>query len=101
MKKIVRLTESDLNRIVKKVIHESLLSQFSEKELLGIKNRVIRLMNPGFFDENEVVFFLEDITGGDKRTLKSLVSWLEENGVDFGYYKRWILGGDDDDEPLN
>jgi len=91
MKKIVRLTESDLHRIVKRVIKENdesmgdmgPISQFTPSELMDIKDNVIRYSQPGFFEDNEAgIYLFYTVANGDQSLYDSLVDWLGRNGVD-------------------
>jgi hypothetical protein len=88
MKKVVRLTESDLERLVKRIIKENeskedLFNKFTEEDLEKIKGNVIRYLQPGFFDDWEAKHYMEKVVGNDKELYKSLVDWLESNGVNF------------------
>ena len=93
MKKIIRLTESDLTKIVKRIIKENIefnindtidpLSQFTSEELMKIKENVIRYSQPGFFEDYEARLYLYyNVAKEDKTIYDSLVEWLERNGVD-------------------
>lgn len=94
MKKVIRLTESDLTRIVKRIIKESEddmgpLSEFTNEELEEIKYKVIRYLQPGFFDEWEAEnYLLYSVSGGNKHLYNSLVGWLEQNGVESYHLKK-------------
>jgi hypothetical protein len=86
--KVVRLTESDLERLVKRIIEENeskedLFNKFTEEDLEEIKGNVIRYLQPGFFDDWEAKHYMEEVVGNDKELYKSLVDWLESNGVNF------------------
>jgi hypothetical protein len=115
MKKVIRLTESELINVIKNIIIENdgddkyhdkdmemsdeyydkdmegdnenldmdLLSQFTHKELMDIRDNVIRYSQPGFFDDNEVESYLyHTVAGGDEGLYDSLVDWLKRSGVD-------------------
>ena len=90
MKKTIRLTESDLIRLVKRVIKESKHNHFSEEELDKIEGRVRRYMNPGFFEDWEAMSYLRDLVDGDDELLRKLINRLEDRGVDFHHYKKWM-----------
>lgn len=85
MKKVIRLSESDLNRIVRRVIKENMdiISMFSPSELENIFNTVGRLSQPGFFEDYEAsTYLMYDVAKGDQNIYNSLVNWLSENGLD-------------------
>ena len=84
MKKIIKLTESDLTKIVKRIINESQdpLSQFTKEELDNISDRVGRLSQPGFFEDDEAESYLfYTVAKKDENLYGSLVDWLEKNGI--------------------
>ena len=84
MKKIIKLTESDLTKIVKRIINESQdpLSQFTKEELDNIYDRVGRLSQPGFFEDDEAESYLfYTVAKKDENLYGSLVDWLEKNGI--------------------
>jgi hypothetical protein len=111
---VIRLTESDLQRIVKRVLAEGensdgygfentprfentppeSLSQrisakkekerlkqrfmFTDTELQKIKDNAIRLSAPGFFDEDEIEFYLRyDVAKENPQVFRSLIGWLK------------------------
>jgi hypothetical protein len=115
MKKVIRLTESELINVIKNIIIENdgddkyhdkdmemsdeyydedmegdnenldmdLLSQFTPEELNKIYDRVGRLSQPGFFEEDEAGSYLfYTVAGEDQNLYDSLVDWLEKNGID-------------------
>ena len=85
MKKIIRLSETDLNRIVRRVIKENMgtISMFSQSELENIYNTVGRLSQPGFFEDYEAsTYLMHGVAKGDQDLYNSLVNWLGENGLD-------------------
>jgi len=109
MKKTIRLTESELTELIKRIVEENemfdddmsddyydvnmegddenldmdLLSQFTHKELMDIRDNAIRYSQPGFFDDNEVESYLyHTVAGGDEGLYDSLVDWLKRSGVD-------------------
>ncbi len=94
MKKVIRLTESDLTKIVRKIIKESeslestdILSQFTNEELMVIKDNVIRYLQPGFFDDWEAASYLRhEVANNDEDLYKALIDWLGKNGVKFESY---------------
>ena len=109
MKKIIRLTESDLTRLIKRIVKENEmfdddmsddyydmdmegddenldmdpLSQFTPEELNNIYDTVGRLSQPGFFEDDEAESYLfYTAAKEDKNLYDSLVDWLEKNGID-------------------
>ena len=85
MSKIIRLTESDLNKIVRRVIKENMgtISMFSPSELENIYNTVGRLSQPGFFEDYEAsTYLMHRVAKGVQDLYNSLVNWLGENGLD-------------------
>ena len=105
MKKIIRLTESDLIRIVKKVIkenkesynddyrvkgkpmfgHSQIEDLFTPSELEKIKDNVLRLNNPGFFESYELDSYLDKVTDNVPKIKKLLINWLKNNEVYLDY----------------
>lgn len=107
MKKIIRLTESDLTRIIKRVIKENEIeenwfskrfkknkstpiktirkdiSDFTYEELERIWENVVRYVSPGFFEKDEAEnYLLYDVTDGDRDLYNSIVDWFEESNKD-------------------
>jgi len=100
MKKIIRLTESDLTRLIKRIVEENEMfdndmegddenldmdpiSQFTPEELDTIYDTVYRLSQPGFFEEDEAESYLfYTVAKEDQNLYDSLVDWLERNGLD-------------------
>jgi len=65
------------------------LSEFTNEELEEIKYKVIRYLQPGFFDEWEAEnYLLYNVSGGNKHLYNSLVEWLEQNGVESYHLKK-------------
>jgi hypothetical protein len=105
MKKTIRLTESDLMRIVKKVIKENEEMDFlnyrspidrpegkitfTSEELNKIKDEVLRLNNPGFFEPYELETYLDGITnnlyGENQKAKNKLINWLKSEGINLYY----------------
>jgi hypothetical protein len=109
MKKTIRLTESELTELIKRIVEENEmfdddmsddyygmdmegddenldmdpLSQFTPDELNKIYDRVGRLSQPGFFEDDEAGSYLfYTVAGEDQNLYDSLVDWLEKNGID-------------------
>jgi len=117
---VIRLTESDLQRIVKRVLAEGensdgygfentprfentppeSLSMFTDTELQKIKDNAIRLSAPGFFDEYEIESYLRyDVAKENPQVFRSLIGWLKReypyfNSGAFSLYDS--LDGDND-----
>jgi hypothetical protein len=86
--KIIRLTENDLERMVKKIIKESnnsgsIEDYFSKEELDEIKEKAARLLSPGFFEDYEVTNYISTVSGNDKNVERMLVDWLKSEGLEF------------------
>ena len=112
--KVVRLTEGDLKRIVKRVLTEGensdyygfrntppeSLSMFTPDELKQILDNAVRLSDIGFFEEYEVESYLRyDVAKENSRVFRSLIGWLKGeyphfNSGAFLMYDR--LDGDND-----
>ncbi len=59
------------------------ISQFTHKELMDIRDNVIRYSQPGFFEDYEAESYLyHTVAGGDEGLYDSLVHWLKRSGVD-------------------
>jgi len=99
---VIRLTESDLQRIVKRVLAEGensdgygfentppeSLSMFTDTELQKIKDNAIRLSATGFFDEYEIESYLRyDVAKENPKVFRSLIGWLKRE-----YPKVFISG---------
>ena len=103
---VIRLTESDLQRIVKRVLAEGensdgygfentppadllyLLSMFTYTELKKIAGEAIRLSATGFFDEYEIESYLRyDVAKENPKVFRSLIGWLKRE-----YPKVFISG---------
>jgi hypothetical protein len=100
MKKTIRLTESELTRLIKRIVEENEMfdndmegddenldmdpiSQFTPEELDTIYDTVYRLSQPGFFEEDEAESYLfYTVANKDENLYNSLVDWLERNGLD-------------------
>ena len=85
MKKIIRLTETDLTKIVKRIINESQdpLSQFTEEELEKIYKEVLNMSNPVFFEDWEARNYLYyKVANKDEELFDSLVQWMNGKGFD-------------------
>ena len=97
--KVVKLTESDLQRIVKRVLTEGKhldngfknsppesLSRFTTDELKSILGNTIRYSSPGLFDDSEAESYLEyRVANGDTELFKSLVGWMKD---EYPFYQR-------------
>jgi hypothetical protein len=86
MKKVIRLTESDLTRIVKRIINESQdpISKFTEEELEKISRMVINMSQPEFFEDYEARNYLYyEVAKKDKKLYDSLVKWIMDNKKGF------------------
>jgi hypothetical protein len=93
MKKVIRLTENDLERMVRRIIKESdndmdwvksiTVPDFTNEELDEIKETVMRLLSPGFHEDYEVGSYLSSVANNDPETEKLLVKWLKSQGVNF------------------
>ena len=97
MKKVIRLTEQDLERMVRRIIKESdedfmddmdwvksvTVPGFTKEELYEIKETVMRLLSPGFHEDYEVGAYLSSVTNEDPEIEKLLVKWLKSQGVNF------------------
>ena len=93
MKKVIRLTENDLERMVRRIIKESdndmdwvksvTVPGFTKEELYEIKETVMRLLSPGFHEDYEVGAYLSSVTNEDPEIEKLLVKWLKSQGVKF------------------
>jgi hypothetical protein len=108
-KSFIRLTESELTRLIKRIVKENEmsdddmsddyygmdmegddenldmdpLSQFTPEELNNIYDTVGRLSQPGFFEDDEAESYLfYTAAKEDKNLYDSLVDWLEKNGID-------------------
>jgi len=87
-RKIIRLTENDLERMVKKIIKESnnsgsIEDYFSKEELDEIKEKAARLLSPQFFEDYEVTNYISTVSGNDKNVERMLVDWLKSEGLEF------------------
>jgi hypothetical protein len=108
MKKTIRLTESELTNLIKKIIKENNevkenwfskmfkkekpvdsnlepvkkdISDFTREELDKIWINVDRFASPGFFDEWEAEgYLLHTVANGDEKLFNSLVDWFEKDG---------------------
>ena len=56
---------------------------FTKEELYEIKERVIRLLSPGFHEDYEVGAYLSSVADEDPKIEKLLVKWLKSQGVNF------------------
>ena len=97
--KVVKLTESDLQRIVKRVLTEGKhldngfknsppesLSRFTTDELKSILGNTIRYSSPGLFDDSEAESYLEyRVANGDTELFKSLVGWMKD---EYPFYQK-------------
>ena len=88
MPKIIRLTEADIQRLVKKIIKESnnsgsIEDYFSKEELDEIKEKAARLLSPQFFEDYEVTNYISTVSGNDKNVERMLVDWLKSEGLEF------------------
>jgi len=112
--KVVRLTEGDLKRIVKRVLTEGensddygfrntppeSLSMFTPDELKQILDNAVRLSDIGFFEEYEVEDYLRyNVAKENPQVFRSLIGWLKGeyphfNSGAFLMYDR--LDGDND-----
>ena len=71
MKKIIRLTESDLTRIIKRVISES--SETDEvKKITDLKNQIEKILGYYYFNEDEKIIDNEINKEVNPETLKDL-----------------------------
>lgn len=101
MKKIIRLSESDLTQLIKRVIKESMwdynqkgpLSKFSDYDLENIRDTYKRYTSDDYYgDPDTASDFLCGVSNQNIITLKSLLNWLEENNVDISdEYKQYIV----------
>lgn len=85
MKKIIKLTESDLTKLIERIVKESMEDThipFGDEELEDIKSGAIRYMQPGFFEDYEVCGYILKRANGDKELAHKLVRWLENEGLD-------------------
>lgn len=57
--------------------------EFTNDELMKIKERVIRLSQPGFFDRIELPSYLQEVSNNDTEVEEYLFNWLRDNGVNF------------------
>lgn len=104
MKKVIKISESDLVKIIKRSINEIQWrntlgyndggpSPYSNNDLEDIRDYFIRFKS----ESNDVGDYkaarhLYYYAGGDKRTLNSLIEWLESTGVEISEkFKRYIL----------
>jgi hypothetical protein len=86
MKKVIRLTESDLTRIVKRIINESQdpISKYTKEELENISREVIKMSQPEFFEDWEARNYLYyEVANKDKKLYDSLVKWIMDNKKGF------------------
>lgn len=78
-----------------KVFEHFTSKEFTNSELLKIKETVLRLSQPGFFDRWELPIYLQAVSDNDPNVEEYLVNWLIDNGVNFegtdyenpGYFK--------------
>ena len=100
MKKKIRLTESDLHRIIKESVKTIIMEQ------VGVKDIFDSSFYPIFIYANEDDFIDEEITKGDENRYRAYCKWANE--VNFypillgrlggTYDDCYILGPDDDSE---
>jgi hypothetical protein len=86
MKKVIRLTESDLTRIVKRIINESQdpISKYTEEELENISREVINMSQPEFFEDWDAKNYLYyEVANKDEELYDSLVKWIKDNKKGF------------------
>jgi hypothetical protein len=57
--------------------------EFTNDELSEIRERVIRLSQPGFFDRSELPSYLQEVSNNDPKVEEYLFNWLRNNGVNF------------------
>ena len=57
--------------------------EFTNDELERIKEMVIRLSQPGFFDRSELPSYLQEVSNNDPKVEEYLFNWLSDNGVSF------------------
>jgi hypothetical protein len=57
--------------------------EFTNDELSEIRERVIRLSQPGFFDRSELPSYLQEVSNNDPKVEEYLFNWLRNNGVSF------------------
>lgn len=86
MKKTIKLTESDLTKLIEQMVKENMEDDshipFHGEELEDIKSSVMRLTQPGFFEDYEVCGYLLRRSHGDRELAHRLVKWLETQGID-------------------
>ena len=98
--KVIKLTETDIKRIVKRVLTEGensvdygfknsppeSLSRFTTDELKSILGNTIRYSSPGLFDDSEAESYLEyRVANGDTELFKSLVGWMKD---EYPFYQK-------------
>lgn len=86
--KIIRLTENDLERMVKRIIKESnnfgsIEDYFSKEKLAEIKETAARLLSPQFFEDYEVTNYISTVSKNNKNVERMLVDWLKSEGLEF------------------
>ena len=57
--------------------------EFTNDKLEKIKEMVIRLSQPGFFDRSELPSYLQEVSNNDPKVEEYLFNWLSDNGVSF------------------
>jgi hypothetical protein len=57
--------------------------EFTNDELSEIRERVIRLSQPGFFDRSELPSYLQEVSNNDPKVEEYLFNWLRNNSVSF------------------
>ena len=88
MKRIIKLTESDLTRIVRRVIKEQKAMSGKDIEFILVKN-FLKTIRPNLTLERADFDYIDNLLenfiseGNDLETLKQMyMSWLEKNGFE-------------------